>query len=395
MDSAIDDRRIGSSVIVRPCSSTLDEQPVHRIKVPISIQHPTWRYTELIGNLLPRSLPGLVLNIKPNHLFTTLNGCISASLANNVEMGGSAVTKECAPNTTEQSIKRGGSNKVLWLTSGVMAIFSGTIQIAAMLIGSNSYSYQFTFPILLVQALLAVSGGVLAVLRVKNVAPWLILGSALIYWILKPFNFFQTYTSFIFDNISPLEAFSSLNDAVAQFGALQGWLLYLQGLVPWLLPIAAVLILIAFISSRSSAKRIDSPTRNGETTMSTDGNSVNPGWYEDPNGLPTERYWDGTTWTDQTRPRSAPVYSPSIGSQATTTRPRNGMGSAALTMGILGLFLGWLFSLLAIIFGGVAVGRANRGEATNRGAALWGLWLGIIGLVLWVIILIAILGSST
>ena len=75
-------------------------------------------------------------------------------------------------------------------------------------------------------------------------------------------------------------------------------------------------------------------------------------------------------------------------------KPRNGMGSAALTLGILGLFLGWLFSLLAIIFGGVGVGRANRGEATNRGAALWGLWLGVIGLVLWVIIVVAIFGSS-
>lgn len=26
-----------------------------------------------------------------------------------------------------------------------------------------------------------------------------------------------------------------------------------------------------------------------------------PGWYEDPNGLGHERYWDGSRWTAQTR----------------------------------------------------------------------------------------------
>lgn len=65
---------------------------------------------------------------------------------------------------------------------------------------------------------------------------------------------------------------------------------------------------------------------------------------------------------------------------------RNGMGTAALVMGILGLFLGWLFSLLAIIFGSVGIGRANRGEATNKGSATAGLWLGIIGFVGWIIV---------
>jgi len=128
--------------------------------------------------------------------------------------------------------------------------------------------------------------------------------------------------------------------------------------------------------------------------MSSDKGAVSAGWYADPSGQPAERYWDGSIWTDQTRPRAAPAFSPPMGGPAVATRPRNGMGSASLTLGILGLFLGWLFSLLAIIFGGVGLGRANRGEATNRGAALWGLWLGVIGLALWVIILIVIFGSS-
>lgn len=30
--------------------------------------------------------------------------------------------------------------------------------------------------------------------------------------------------------------------------------------------------------------------------------AIDPGWYPDPHGEPRERYWDGHTWTDQTRP---------------------------------------------------------------------------------------------
>lgn len=32
--------------------------------------------------------------------------------------------------------------------------------------------------------------------------------------------------------------------------------------------------------------------------------SVPSGWYHDPEGRPIERYWDGNTWTSETRPAS-------------------------------------------------------------------------------------------
>lgn len=32
---------------------------------------------------------------------------------------------------------------------------------------------------------------------------------------------------------------------------------------------------------------------------------VSPGWYPDPDGKPCERYWDGTNWTLETRPKSS------------------------------------------------------------------------------------------
>jgi len=67
------------------------------------------------------------------------------------------------------------------------------------------------------------------------------------------------------------------------------------------------------------------------------------------------------------------------------------MGTASLIMGILGvIILPIVFSVLAIIFGSIGIGRANRGEATNKGVATTGLVLGIIGIVLGLIIGVAL-----
>lgn len=71
-----------------------------------------------------------------------------------------------------------------------------------------------------------------------------------------------------------------------------------------------------------------------------------------------------------------------------TTTNRNGMGIASLVLGIIMVALGalpivWIAGVLGIIFGAIGVKRANRGEATNRTMAIWGLVLSIIGTVLW------------
>ncbi|MGW6569872.1 DUF4190 domain-containing protein [Streptomyces sp. NPDC054975] len=71
-------------------------------------------------------------------------------------------------------------------------------------------------------------------------------------------------------------------------------------------------------------------------------------------------------------------------------QPRNGLGVAALVLGIVGLLFGlfpltfWLgaiLGILALIFGIIGHGRARKGEATNKGAALSGIILGALALV--------------
>ncbi len=71
--------------------------------------------------------------------------------------------------------------------------------------------------------------------------------------------------------------------------------------------------------------------------------------------------------------------------------PQNGMGTAALVLGIVQFFCFPLIgSILAIVFGKIGMDRADQGLATNRGSAKAGFILGIIGLVL---AILAILGS--
>ncbi|MFF9482979.1 DUF4352 domain-containing protein [Streptomyces sp. NPDC014733] len=72
-------------------------------------------------------------------------------------------------------------------------------------------------------------------------------------------------------------------------------------------------------------------------------------------------------------------------------QPRNGMGISALVLGVTGVvlalfvvlfWLAWLPALLALIFGGIGVSQARKGVATNRGMALAGVFLGIVGLLI-------------
>lgn len=80
------------------------------------------------------------------------------------------------------------------------------------------------------------------------------------------------------------------------------------------------------------------------------------GWYPDPNGAPTQRYFDGSTWTDQLAPlANTPVIQ--------VQHP----AKSGVVAGLLQLFLGW--------FG---LGRFYLGYTSIGGIQLV---LGITGLV--------------
>jgi hypothetical protein len=78
---------------------------------------------------------------------------------------------------------------------------------------------------------------------------------------------------------------------------------------------------------------------------------------------------------------------------------RNGMGTTALVLGVVGLVLvllllfaplGAFLGLLAVLFGIVGLIRVNRGEADNRGQAVGGLVTGGIALLVGIFLTISI-----
>ncbi|PZT68437.1 DUF4190 domain-containing protein [Streptomyces sp. SW4] len=76
-------------------------------------------------------------------------------------------------------------------------------------------------------------------------------------------------------------------------------------------------------------------------------------------------------------------------------QPQNGMGIAAMVLGILACCLFCFYGvvsvvlgILAIVFGVKGRRRAERGEATNHGQAQAGLVMGVIGLVLGIAVLV-------
>lgn len=70
--------------------------------------------------------------------------------------------------------------------------------------------------------------------------------------------------------------------------------------------------------------------------------------------------------------------------------PQNGMGTASLVLGILGLVCcgSLVMSIAAIVLGVMGRKKVQQGLATNGGAATAGMIMGIIGVVLSIIGLI-------
>ncbi|CAM5253563.1 hypothetical protein SALBM311S_01087 [Streptomyces alboniger] len=91
-------------------------------------------------------------------------------------------------------------------------------------------------------------------------------------------------------------------------------------------------------------------------------------------------------------PAAAPVGAyPQMPGYGMPPQPSNGMGTTGLVLGIIGVvcsvtfflwFFGVILGILGIIFGAIGRGKANRGEATNRGAATAGLVCGIVATVI-------------
>ena len=130
------------------------------------------------------------------------------------------------------------------------------------------------------------------------------------------------------------------------------------------------------------------PPNNPPPPGEFDANQYGPARYQPPTQPPN---YPGAGY-----PMAPPVHP---GAPGMPMQPSNGIGTAALVCGIIGLVCGvtyflWFFAIvlgiLAIIFGAVGRGRASRGLAANGGSATAGLVCGIIGIVLPLVYLAAL-----
>ncbi|HMG28909.1 MAG TPA: septum formation family protein [Jiangellaceae bacterium] len=125
------------------------------------------------------------------------------------------------------------------------------------------------------------------------------------------------------------------------------------------------------------------------------------GWYPDegvdaPAGQ--QRYWDGSAWTERTTAPTGPAYQAAV-----PQAPRNGLGIAALILGIVGVVIGiipfffWVAGILGVIgliLGFVGRGRAKRGEATNGTMALWGIITSAVAVVVSIVGLVILIAFA-
>ena len=97
---------------------------------------------------------------------------------------------------------------------------------------------------------------------------------------------------------------------------------------------------------------------------------------------------------------SQPGFPPPYGQQQFGMPPapagnRNGLGTAALVLGILSLvtwflFIGGVFGIIAVVLGALGRGRAKRREASNGGMALAGIITGAVGVLLTVLVVVGV-----
>jgi Domain of unknown function (DUF4190) len=101
----------------------------------------------------------------------------------------------------------------------------------------------------------------------------------------------------------------------------------------------------------------------------------------------TERPEEPTRQAPPTDPGIPPMPGqPSVVYHVTQPAMSNGLATAALVCGIVGLVLFWtvwigiVLGILAVVFGALGRSRAAQG-APNKGQATAGLWLGVAALV--------------
>ena len=128
--------------------------------------------------------------------------------------------------------------------------------------------------------------------------------------------------------------------------------------------------------------------------------TVPAGWY--PNAAGQQQWWDGSAWTEHVQPPTAPQVPTAVVGPATNNPARNGLGTTALVLGIVGCVLGvipfgftvsWILGLVGVILGFIGISRSRKGVATNGKVAIAGTVLSLLAMVIAVIATVVVFSA--
>jgi hypothetical protein len=110
--------------------------------------------------------------------------------------------------------------------------------------------------------------------------------------------------------------------------------------------------------------------------------STPAGWYPDPDDPASQRYFDGTQWTEQRMPAAQPGFEPPPAEGPST--PGNGLSIGAIACGIVALLIcPILLGPAGIVLGVMALRRNESLAKVGIGVAVGGMIGGfVLGAVL-------------
>jgi len=181
----------------------------------------------------------------------------------------------------------------LSLLAGV-GLVGGTIQwVVRFEVGFETIHFLF-----ILAGLLAFASAAFGYLGRVDLAPWFLIPGVLLALLGHLSWSFLLW-------IWPWSLFQMVPDSLDRNGPLFTALAVLSDLSPWLMSGAFILAIIAFGTRHSSPDPqpngpVKTPTERSEQAVEV----ISEGWYPDPEGKPSERYWDGSGWTEETRPQT-------------------------------------------------------------------------------------------
>lgn len=144
---------------------------------------------------------------------------------------------------------------------------------------------------------------------------------------------------------------------------------------------------------RPSQKPLAGGTASAGEVGAAPGPIAPAGWYSNPDGSPSKRWWSGTAWTDAVSVDPSPAMPGSpYGAWFPVQRKTNGFAVASLVCSLGGIFTAGLSGILGVVFGFVARSkiRQSNGYETGDGMALAGIIVGFLMAALFIVLVIAL-----